>query len=349
MTTPHQVDQRSPLLPLAYWFVGLMLAVSSPPAHATAAAATAAVGQEELEQAAMAEAISAPIMGADGEDRSDPAPRSESGAGRRDTVRSHAASTARRRSTAGGKTAAGQGGPRRGQRWRGGRAVCHVPALLSGPVGAGLGLVALLLAGSVPLPPRMELSGWHRTGDRTAVVDMVALLGLMCGFATAGAAVAMFVLGGALQLPSRQPGLLWPSLQRQGVGYLVGLAPLLLVVVTLLQPVAGWLAMRSAQSGYGGCDAPVVLWSVLLVVCGGHVCRLGVGASWLAYCRTQPSSNAGADVMQAVRWVWASGLRPFLMRAFVHAMLVAVIAAVALRPVGIGFGPSTARYWARYG
>ena len=43
-----------------------------------------ALDQEALEAEAMAEAIAAPLLGADGEDRSAPAPRAESGAGRRD-------------------------------------------------------------------------------------------------------------------------------------------------------------------------------------------------------------------------------------------------------------------------
>jgi len=46
--------------------------------------APAPLDQEALEAAAMAEAIAAPLLGADGEDRSAPAPRAESGAGRRD-------------------------------------------------------------------------------------------------------------------------------------------------------------------------------------------------------------------------------------------------------------------------
>eukprot|EP01043_Picozoa_sp_COSAG02_P018398 COSAG02_NODE_858_length_16456_cov_7.419698_13_plen_740_part_00 len=46
--------------------------------------------QEALEAAVVAEAIAAPLIGANGEDRSVPAPREDSGAGRRDDVRSPA-------------------------------------------------------------------------------------------------------------------------------------------------------------------------------------------------------------------------------------------------------------------
>ena len=47
--------------------------------------------QESLEAEALAEAIAAPLIGPDGEDRTAPAPRSESGAGRRDDVHTKAA------------------------------------------------------------------------------------------------------------------------------------------------------------------------------------------------------------------------------------------------------------------
>jgi len=42
------------------------------------------IEQEKMEAAAVREALSAPLLGADGEDRSAPAPREQSGAGRRD-------------------------------------------------------------------------------------------------------------------------------------------------------------------------------------------------------------------------------------------------------------------------
>lgn len=50
--------------------------------------------QEAIEAEAMREAIAAPLIGADGEDRSQPAPRAESGAGRRDDTRRDKADSA---------------------------------------------------------------------------------------------------------------------------------------------------------------------------------------------------------------------------------------------------------------
>ena len=47
------------------------------------------VEQEAMEAAAVAEAIAAPLVGADGEDRTAPAPRDQSGAGRRDDTHAH--------------------------------------------------------------------------------------------------------------------------------------------------------------------------------------------------------------------------------------------------------------------
>ena len=54
--------------------------------------------QEAIEAEALREAIAAPLLGTDGEDRSRPAPREESGAGRRDDVHARPHSNENRKS-----------------------------------------------------------------------------------------------------------------------------------------------------------------------------------------------------------------------------------------------------------